>query len=131
MNNPLSKHIVNFDKMKRTKVEFRKEFTEMLNDPNRQTFENSALAKYLYQKFSETMIQHPEIPPEVIAEKIREELIKASTMTKAEYNKITAQIAILKEIAEKYSGKTIDNIIVQLEGRMKEAEKTMKKAINY
>lgn len=33
-------------------------------------------------------------------------------------NKIKAQIAVLKEIAIDYKGKTIDNIIQQLEARL-------------
>ena len=33
-------------------------------------------------------------------------------------NKIKAQIAVLKEIAMDYKGKTIDNIIQQLEARL-------------
>ena len=36
-------------------------------------------------------------------------------MTVAEYTRLTAQIAVLKEIAMEYSCKTIDNIIVQME----------------
>ena len=39
-------------------------------------------------------------------------------MTVADRIKITAQIAILKEIALEYNGKTIDNIIQQLEMRL-------------
>lgn len=39
-------------------------------------------------------------------------------MTVADRIKITAQIAILKEIAIDYKGKTIDNIIQQLELRL-------------
>lgn len=39
-------------------------------------------------------------------------------MTAADRIKITAQIAILKEIALDYKGKTIDNIIQQLELRL-------------
>ena len=39
-------------------------------------------------------------------------------MTAADRIKITAQIAILKEIALEYNGKTIDNIIQQLEMRL-------------
>ena len=35
-------------------------------------------------------------------------------MTQGEYTRLVAQIAVLKEIAEEYSGKTIDNIIVEL-----------------
>lgn len=34
-----------------------------------------------------------------------------------------AKIDLLKEVAEEYPGKTIDNIIVQMEARLKEAEK--------
>ena len=40
-------------------------------------------------------------------------------MTRGEYVRLVAQIAVLKEIAEEYSGKTIDNIIVQMEARKK------------
>ena len=39
-------------------------------------------------------------------------------ITAADRIKITAQIAILKEIALEYNGKTIDNIIQQLELRL-------------
>lgn len=39
-------------------------------------------------------------------------------MTEADRIKITAQIAVLKEIAIDYKGKTIDNIIQQLEMRL-------------
>ena len=39
-------------------------------------------------------------------------------MTVADRIKITAQIAILKEIALDYKGKTIDNVIQQLELRL-------------
>ena len=41
-------------------------------------------------------------------------------MTVADRIKITAQIAILKEIALDYKGKTIDNVIQQLELRLAE-----------
>ena len=41
-------------------------------------------------------------------------------MTQGNYIKLTAQIAVLKEIDEEYSGKTIENIIVQLEARQQE-----------
>lgn len=44
-------------------------------------------------------------------------------MTQAEYIRLKAQIAVLKEIALDYSGKTIDNIIQQMEARVKEVEK--------
>lgn len=43
-------------------------------------------------------------------------------MKQADYIRLTAQIAVLKEIAEEYSGKTIDNIIQQLEAIKKEVE---------
>ena len=41
-------------------------------------------------------------------------------MKQADYIRLTAQIAELKEIAVDYSGKTIDNIIQQLEAIKKE-----------
>ena len=41
-------------------------------------------------------------------------------MTVSEYTRLEAQIAVLKEVAEEYPGKTIENIIVQLEARRKE-----------
>ena len=41
-------------------------------------------------------------------------------MTVAEYIRLVAQIAILKEIADEYPGKTIENVIAQLEARRKE-----------
>ena len=41
-------------------------------------------------------------------------------MTVQEYIRLVAQIAILKEVAEEYPGKTIENIIAQLEARRKE-----------
>ena len=43
-------------------------------------------------------------------------------MKKADYIRLTAHIAVLKEIALDYSGKTIDNIIQQLEAIKKEVE---------
>ena len=43
-------------------------------------------------------------------------------MTVAEYIRIVAKIAVLKEISEEYSGKTIENIITQMEARKKEVE---------
>ena len=39
-------------------------------------------------------------------------------ITAADRIKITAQIAVLKEIALEYNGKTIDNVIQQLEMRL-------------
>ena len=41
-------------------------------------------------------------------------------MLLADYIRLTAQIAVLKEIALDYSGKTINNIIQQLEAIKKE-----------
>ena len=41
-------------------------------------------------------------------------------MTVAEYIRLVAQIAILKEVAAEYPGKTIENIIAQMEARKKE-----------
>lgn len=43
-------------------------------------------------------------------------------MTVADRIKITAQIAILKEIALDYKGKTIDNVIQQLELRLADSK---------
>ena len=43
--------------------------------------------------------------------------------TVSEYTRLIAQIAVLKEVAEEYPGKTIENIIVQMEARKKEVEK--------
>lgn len=37
--------------------------------------------------------------------------------------KLRAMVAVLKDVRTEYSGKTIDNIITQLEARIKEAEK--------
>lgn len=39
-------------------------------------------------------------------------------MTAADRIRITAQITVLKEIALDYKGKTIDNVIQQLESRL-------------
>ena len=41
-------------------------------------------------------------------------------MTVSEFIKLVAKIAILQEVAEEYPGKTIENIIAQLEARRKE-----------
>lgn len=41
-------------------------------------------------------------------------------MTQSEYARLVAKIAVLKEVAEEYQGKTIENIIVQMEARRKE-----------
>ena len=44
-------------------------------------------------------------------------------MTISEYARLVAKIAVLKEVAEEYPGKTIENIIAQLEARRKELNK--------
>lgn len=41
-------------------------------------------------------------------------------MTVAEYTRIVAQIAVLKEISMEYPANTIDDIIVQMEARRNE-----------
>ena len=41
-------------------------------------------------------------------------------MTMAEYTRLVAQIAVLKEVAMQYPTKTIDGIIVQMEAVKKE-----------
>ena len=41
-------------------------------------------------------------------------------MTNAEYIRLVAQIAILKEVAMEYPAKKIENIIAQMEARRKE-----------
>ena len=41
-------------------------------------------------------------------------------MTTLEYARLVERIVVLKEIAKEYPGKTIENIIVQLEARRKE-----------
>ena len=41
-------------------------------------------------------------------------------MIVSEYTRLEAQIAVLREVAEEYPGKTVENIIAQLEARRKE-----------
>ena len=41
-------------------------------------------------------------------------------MTMAEYTRLVAQIAILKEVAMEYPAKKLENIIAQMEARRKE-----------
>ena len=41
-------------------------------------------------------------------------------MTVGDYIRLKAQVTVLREVAEEYPGKTIENIIVQLEARLKE-----------
>ena len=44
--------------------------------------------------------------------------------TSFEYARLIAKIAVLKEIAEEYPGKTIENIIAQMEARREELNKS-------
>lgn len=41
-------------------------------------------------------------------------------MTQQDYNRLISQLEVLKQVAKEYSGKTIDNIIMQMEARAKE-----------
>ncbi len=43
--------------------------------------------------------------------------------TNGDYIRMKAQIAVLREVSLDYKGKTIDNIIQQMEARVKELEK--------
>ena len=45
-------------------------------------------------------------------------------MITSEYARLEAQIAVLKEVVEEYPGKTIENVIVQMEARRKELNKS-------
>ena len=45
-------------------------------------------------------------------------------MTKEDYLRLPVHIAMLEDIAEEYPGKTIENIIAQLEARRKELNKS-------
>lgn len=44
-------------------------------------------------------------------------------MTVGDYIRLEAQVAVLREIVEEYPGKTIENVIVQMEARLKEVSK--------
>ena len=44
-------------------------------------------------------------------------------MTREEYLRLSVHIAMLEDIAEEYPGKTIENVIAQMEARKKEVEK--------
>ena len=46
-------------------------------------------------------------------------------MTNSDYIRLQAQLAVLKDVAVDYSGKTINNIIQQLEARKEEVEHEM------
>ena len=48
---------------------------------------------------------------------------KGKTMTKSEYEAICGHIEVLRQVAHEYGGRTIENIITQLESRIKEYEK--------
>ena len=52
------------------------------------------------------------------------DIITKQIMKVSEYTSIAAQIALLKEIAAEYPGKTIENIIVQMEAIQKEIGET-------
>ena len=41
-------------------------------------------------------------------------------MTQGDYNRLTSQIGALRQVAKDYPGKTIENIIQQMEARAKE-----------
>lgn len=43
-------------------------------------------------------------------------------MAVSEYARLATKIAVLKEVAEEYPGKTIENIIAQMEARRKEVD---------
>lgn len=45
-------------------------------------------------------------------------------MAVSEYARLATKIAVLKEVAEEYPGKTIENIIAQLEARRNELNKS-------
>lgn len=40
-------------------------------------------------------------------------------MNQADYNRLTAQLGVLRQVAKDYPGKTIENIIQQMETRVK------------
>ena len=48
--------------------------------------------------------------------------MEAKAKTMSEYAKLLANSNALREVAAEYPGKTIENIIVQLEARKKEVE---------
>ena len=45
-------------------------------------------------------------------------------MTREEYLRLAVHIAMLEDIAEEYPGKTIENIIAQMEARRNELNKS-------
>ena len=48
------------------------------------------------------------------------QFIKYKAMTTPEYLRLSVHIAMLEDIAEEYPGKTIENVIAQMEARRKE-----------
>lgn len=44
-------------------------------------------------------------------------------MTQGDYNRLTSQIGVLRQVAKDYQGKTIENIIQQMEARAKDGWK--------
>ena len=48
--------------------------------------------------------------------------MEAKAKTMSEYAKLLANLNALREVAAEYPGKTIENIIAQLEARKKEVE---------
>lgn len=44
-------------------------------------------------------------------------------MNDLEWLELNKQLHVLREVADEYPGKTIDNIIVQIEARLKEIDK--------
>lgn len=43
-------------------------------------------------------------------------------MTQQDYNRLTSQLEVLRQVIREYQGKTIDNIIMQMEERAKEGK---------
>ena len=41
-------------------------------------------------------------------------------MTQEDYDRLKSQLEVLRQVAKEYSGKTIDNIIQQMEARVKQ-----------
>lgn len=41
-------------------------------------------------------------------------------MTQEDYDRLKSQLEVLRQVAKEYHGKTIDNIIQQMEARIKE-----------
>ena len=48
--------------------------------------------------------------------------LKRNNMTKEKYLRLSLHIAMLEDVAAEYPGKTIENIIVQMEARRKEVD---------